>query len=64
MPTSDELRKNAENCELLSEAAESLPDRKRYRRMADAWRALAREQAWLDGEVAPCRIFDHERIEQ
>jgi hypothetical protein len=25
----------------------------RYKRMEAAWRALAKEQDWLDGEVAP-----------
>ena len=44
---------NAENCNELAEAAKDAPARARYRRMADAWLALAREQEWLDGEVPP-----------
>jgi hypothetical protein len=28
----------------------------RYRRMADAWRALAEQQAWLDGEDPPLSV--------
>ena len=44
---------NAENCKELAEAARDMPARLRYRRMADAWLALAREQEWLDGEISP-----------
>lgn len=50
---SELFRHNAENCLELSEKAVSEPAIRRYRRMAEAWRALAEEQAWLDGEVPP-----------
>jgi hypothetical protein len=29
------------------------PAKKRYKRIEGAWRALAQEQQWLDGKVAP-----------
>lgn len=48
---SDLFRQNAENCLELSEKAVSEPAIRRYRRMAEAWTALAEEQDWLDGEV-------------
>nr|WP_083219424.1 hypothetical protein [Bradyrhizobium icense] len=64
MNRSDQFRKNAENCELLSETTDDLPARRRYRRMAEAWNALALEQAWLDGEVTDCQIADDGCVEQ
>jgi hypothetical protein len=48
---SDDLRKNAENCVVLAEAAATDPQKKRYARMATAWSSLADTQAWLDGEM-------------
>jgi hypothetical protein len=53
MKHSDLLRENAENCLQLAERAEGEPTFKRYLRMANAWKALANEQDWLDGEVSP-----------
>ncbi len=50
MKQSDIFRENAENCMRLAEAAPDDPGFKRYTRMAAAWRALADEQDWLDGE--------------
>jgi hypothetical protein len=46
---------NAENCAMLAEGEPSRdgPAYKRYRRMEAAWRALAEEQEWLDGEIPP-----------
>ncbi len=44
---------NADNCLQLAERAKGEPAFKRYRRMAQGWSALAREQDWLDGEVTP-----------
>jgi len=52
---SDAFRENAENCRQLAERASSEPVAKRFLRMADAWRALAEEQDWLDGESDPKR---------
>jgi hypothetical protein len=48
--------KQSENCAHLAESAISEPTFNRYKRMEAAWRALADEQDWLDGEVPPARI--------
>jgi hypothetical protein len=56
MKQSDHFRENADNCALLAEKAPDEPTRNRYERMEAAWRALAQEQDWLDGEVSPARI--------
>jgi hypothetical protein len=53
MKQSDILRDRADNCRLLAEQATGEPAFRRYLRMAGAWRALAKEQVWLDGEVSP-----------
>jgi hypothetical protein len=53
MKQSDTFRENAENCAQLAERAEDDPSFRRYKRMEAAWRALAEEQDWLDGEVPP-----------
>jgi len=53
MKQSDKFRDNAENCLQLAERAEDQPAFRRYLRMAQAWKALADEQDWLDGEVSP-----------
>lgn len=49
---SDTFRANAENCLYLSDSAANEPTSRRYRRMAEAWTALATEQDWLDGHAA------------
>lgn len=51
MKGSDIFRETAENCLHLSEAAKDDIKAKRYLRMAEAWRTLADEQDWLDGEA-------------
>jgi hypothetical protein len=58
MKPSEIFRENAENCAQLAaaEPAKDTPSYKRYKRMEEAWRALAEEQQWLDGEVPPVRI--------
>ena len=56
MTQSKIFRENAENCAQLAEGATSEPLFNRYKRMEAAWRALANEQDWLDGEVSPSRI--------
>ncbi len=56
MKQSEIFRENADNCAQLAESAISEPTFNRYKRMEAAWRALANEQDWLDGEVAPARI--------
>ena len=51
MKQSQHFLENAENCARLAEGARGEPTHKRYKRMEAAWRALAEEQDWLDGEV-------------
>ena len=58
MKQSDHFRDNAENCAHLAEQAADEPMHLRYKRMEAAWRALAQEQDWLDGEVSPVRHFN------
>jgi hypothetical protein len=53
MKQSEIFRENAENCAHLAEAASSEPAFLRYKRMEAAWRSLADEQDWLDGEIPP-----------
>jgi hypothetical protein len=53
MKQSDHFRENAENCAQLAERANDDATHKRYKRMEEAWRALATEQDWLDGETPP-----------
>jgi hypothetical protein len=53
MKHSDHFRENADNCAQLAEKATDEPTYLRYKRMELAWRALAHEQDWLDGVVAP-----------
>jgi hypothetical protein len=55
MKQSKHFLENAENCAQLAERATDDPTHKRYMRMEAAWRALAEEQDWLDGEVSPIR---------
>jgi hypothetical protein len=50
MTTAELYRSNAENCAELAETANTEPERNRFKRMEAAWRALADEQAWLDGK--------------
>jgi hypothetical protein len=53
MKQSQHFLENAENCAQLAERATDEPTHNRYKRMEAAWRALAEEQDWLDGEVSP-----------
>ena len=53
MKQSQQFLENADNCAQLAERAADEPTRHRYQRMEAAWRALAKEQDWLDGEVTP-----------
>jgi hypothetical protein len=53
MKQSEIFRENADNCAHLAESAANEPAYHRYRRMEAAWRALANEQDWLDGEISP-----------
>ncbi len=56
MKQSEIFRENAENCAQLAEGASNEPAFQRYKRMEAAWRALADEQDWLDGEVSPTLV--------
>src|ERR1700732_4620156 len=56
MKQSDHFRENAETCQHLAERAPDHPTYLRYKRMEDAWRSLADEQDWLDGETPPVPI--------
>jgi hypothetical protein len=51
MKKSDHFRQSADNCAQLAESAMNEPLKLRYKRMEAAWRALADEQDWLDGEL-------------
>jgi len=51
MKQSQHFLENAENCAKLAERATNEPTYKRFQRMEAAWRALAVEQDWLDGET-------------
>jgi hypothetical protein len=55
MKQSQHFLENAENCAQLAERATDEPTHNRYKRMEAAWRALAEEQDWLDGETVPER---------
>ena len=48
---SEEYRENARNCAELATEAKDLPSKNGYKRMQDAWLALAEEQDWLDGRI-------------
>ena len=51
MKQSKHFLENAESCAQLAERAADELTYKRYKRMEAAWRALAIEQDWLDGET-------------
>ena len=48
---SEEYRENSRYCGELADEAKDFPSKNRYRRMQDAWLALADEQDWLDGQL-------------
>ena len=58
MKQSQHFLNNAENCAQLAERASDEPTHKRYKRMEAAWRALAAEQDWLDGEVTVDKVLN------
>jgi hypothetical protein len=51
MKQSQHFFESADNCAQLAERAPDEPTRNRYKRMEEAWRALATEQDWLHGET-------------
>ncbi|SHL40547.1 hypothetical protein SAMN05444159_5821 [Bradyrhizobium lablabi] len=63
MKQSEIFRENAEHCAHLAEGAANHPSYRRYKRMEAAWRSLAHEQDWLDGEIAPVRVANGTRTD-
>jgi hypothetical protein len=53
MKQSDHFRESAESWAQLAERATEEATHDRYKRMEAARRALAHEQDWLDGAIAP-----------
>ena len=51
MKQSQNFLESADNCGQLAERAADEPTYNRYKRMEAAWRALAVEQDWLNGEI-------------
>jgi hypothetical protein len=56
MKQSQQLLENAAACARLAERATDAATQDRFRRAELAWRALAQEQDWLDGEAPPVRL--------
>ena len=56
---SQDFLENAHNCAELAERAPDEPTHRRYKRMEAAWRALAKEQDWLDGHMSPVTSNGH-----
>ena len=56
MKQSQQLLENAATCARLAERAAAAATQDQFRRAELAWRALAREQDWLDGEASPVRL--------
>jgi hypothetical protein len=56
MKESHILLGNAECCAFLADMSPSQPAYRQYKRMEEAWRALALEQEWLDGEIPPVSL--------
>jgi hypothetical protein len=57
MKRSQQLLENAATCARLAERATDAATRDQFRRAELAWRALADEQDWLDGEAPPVRLM-------
>jgi hypothetical protein len=55
MKQSQQLLENAVTCARLAERAIDAATQDHFRRTERAWRALADEQDWLDGEAPPIR---------
>ena len=50
MKKADELRKIADDCTKMARQTKDSPRKKRLERLAEGWDALAKNQAWLDGD--------------
>ena len=57
MKESQYLLDNAVTCAKLARRASDEQTKNRFQNMEAAWRSLAREQEWLDGEIAPIEAF-------
>ncbi len=53
MKQSQQLLDNAVACAKLAARTMDQEERNRFRRIEAAWRSLAREQDWLDGQITP-----------
>jgi hypothetical protein len=62
MKQSDQFLENAENCAQLAERSRNEATFRRYKRMEAAWRALAAEQQWLDGETYSVTRANESRV--
>jgi hypothetical protein len=47
----EQMRQSAESCLTLADTAANEPARRRFLRMAEAWKALADNKDWLDGAM-------------
>jgi hypothetical protein len=56
MKQSQHLLDNAVTCSKLAKQTTDKQTKTHFKRMEDAWRALAREQDWLDGEITPVEV--------
>ena len=56
MKQSELLLENAVTCGRLAARATDAATQDHFRRAEQAWRALANEQDWLDGEAPPVRL--------
>jgi hypothetical protein len=56
MTKTEQLLRRSEICGELAETAEDAPLKKRFERLAQGWKSLAKTQAWLDGEPQPLAI--------
>ncbi|WP_454618090.1 hypothetical protein [Bradyrhizobium cenepequi] len=56
MKQSQHLLDNAVICSKLAKRTTDKQKKTHFKRMEDAWRALAREQDWLDGEITPVEV--------
>jgi hypothetical protein len=56
MKQSQQFLENAVTCSKLAERATDSVTQEHFKRAERAWRALASEQDWLDGEAPPIKL--------
>ena len=61
MKPSQHLLDIAITCARLAQRTGDTQERNRFRRIEAAWRSLAREQDWLDGEIPPIEASRRDR---